>query len=275
MIGVRRPPEAEVCPELHSVRATELDRVREALRNGRKLSQELMGTEYKVARDALANAQHLKCCYCEERQQDVRWEHVEHFRPKAEAFRETRSSPEAGYWWLTWTWDNLLFACIRCNAAKGSWFPLLPGSKALEPEEVAPGAECPILIDPAAENEDPREHIQFRPFGEHWIPRPRTPRGATMLRAVGLDWETKDAGHRVGLQQEWDDHARRLRPIVDTVQRAIESNDAGRIRAAWAKTKPFRVAAQRFVALALDVLDHHVPEHVRRRWGLDLTVLRP
>jgi hypothetical protein len=127
MIRIRRAPEAEACPELPAVRAAELIRVRDAMRKGQELDQELLRREYGVAREALAKAQHLKCCYCESRLQDERFEHIEHFRP---------------------------------------------------------------------------------------------------------------------------------------------------IRDAWGRhTKPFRVARQRFVALALDVLDHHFPAHVRRRWGLDLTVL--
>lgn len=272
MIRIRRALEGDVCPELASVRDAELARVREALRAGKEASQALLGNAYKVARRALAKGQHLKCCYCEDRLQDDRWEHVEHFRPKAEARRHESSRPEAGYWWLTWTWENLLFSCIRCNAAKGSSFPLLEGSIALAPEEDPPGSEHPVLIDPA--NEDPREHIQFRPFGEHWIPGPRTPRGEAMLRAVDLGLEPDLEGHRVGLQQEWDDHARSMRPAIEAIERAFESSDPQRIRDTWSdRTKPYRAASQRFVALALDVLDHHFPEHVRRRWGLDLTVL--
>ncbi|MEX1361513.1 MAG: hypothetical protein AB1Z98_00180 [Nannocystaceae bacterium] len=243
-------------------RDAELDRVRTTLLRGGTLSKELLGTEYRVAREALAEGQFLKCCYCEDRLQDVRWEHVEHFRPKVR------------YWWLTWTWDNLLFSCIRCNHAKAEEFPLLAGSVALAAEQAPPGSERPALIDPASE--DPRQHIQFRPFGEHWIPGPRTPRGAAMLEAVGLGPSSdRHPPPRVGLQQEWDDHARRLDPLVGEIHRAIESNEAGRVRAAWSRTEAFRVSSQRFVALALDVLDHHIPEHVRSRWALALDVLAP
>lgn len=272
MIRIRRAPERDACPELIPVRDAELARVRRALDERETLDQQLLGTEYKVARHALAKGQHLKCCYCEDRLQDARWEHVEHFRPKAEARRGPRSAPQAGYWWLTWTWENLLFSCVRCNAAKGSTFPLQAGSGALAQGQDPPGAEHPMLIDPG--EEDPREHIQFRRYGEHWIPGPRTERGEVMLRAVDLGLESEQEGHRLGLQQDWDDHARSMSPAIAAIERALESNDAQRIRHAWDRhTKPFRVARQKFVALALDVLDHHVPEHVRRRWGLELSVL--
>lgn len=274
MIRIRRAPEVEACPELPAVRGAELARVREALHASRKLDQRLLGNEYKVARRALAKGQHYKCCYCEDRLQDDRWEHVEHFRPKAEVRRDPPSAPATGYWWLTWTWENLLFSCVRCNAAKGSHFPLLEGSTTLVPGQAPPGSERPALIDPA--EEDPREHVQFRRYGEHWIPWPRTPRGEVMLRTVDLGLESEHEGHRIGLQQSWDDHAQSMCPAVEAIERALESNDRQRIRDAWDRhTKPFRVTSQRFVALALDVLDHHFPEHVRRRWDLELTVIRP
>lgn len=278
MIRIRRAPEAEACPELAAVRDAELARVRQALGNGRALDQQLLGHEYKLARRALAKMQHLKCCYCESRLQDERWEHVEHFRPKAEVQREQGGKQADGYWWLAWSWDNLLFACQRCNHAKDTFFPLLEGSTALQAEQQPPGGERPALIDPADErDDDAREHIQFRRFGEHWIPRPRTPtgRGSAMLRTVGLGLEPGEPGHRPGLQQEWDDHARSMRGVIEAIERAMESNDSGRVRVAWEKTRPYRVASQRFVALALDVLDHHFAEDVRRRWGLDLAVLYP
>jgi uncharacterized protein (TIGR02646 family) len=277
MIRIRRAPEAETLPELAAVRDAELARVRQALGAGRALDRHLLGHEYKLARRALAKMQHLKCCYCESRLQDERWEHVEHFRPKAEVQREQGGQQADGYWWLAWTWNNLLFACQRCNHAKGTFFPLLEGSTNLQAEQQPPGGEQPALIDPADEG-DPREHIQFRRFGEHWIPRPRTPagQGSVMLQTLGLGLDPGQPGHRPGLQQEWDDHAQSMRPAIDAIERALESNDAQRIRDVWDwRTKPYRVASQRFVALALDVLDHHVPGEVRRRWSLELTVLYP
>lgn len=269
MIHLRRAPESEACPELESVRREELTRVREALGKGRALDQRLLGDRYGIARGPLARMQRYKCCYCEDRSQDERWRHVEHFRPKVKVDRGLDEPESDGYWWLTWSWDNLLFCCELCNNAKGTYFPLLPGSQPLRPEQVPPGMEHPVLIDPAAE--DPREHIRFAPYGEHWLPQPRSERGAIMLEAVGLG--SKSGIPRPGLIDEWDDLVRTMEPIVDAIQRAIESNDPEQIRRAWAHTDEFRIATRRFVALALDVLDHHFPEHVRQRWDLSLDIL--
>lgn len=271
MIRLRRASESEVCPELESIRKEELQRVRKALAEGKALDQKLLGDRYGIARAPLARMQRYKCCYCEGRSQDERWRNVEHFRPKAKVKRGTDEQECDGYWWLTWTWGNLLFCCELCNNAKGTDFPLLSGSQPLKPEQSPPGTERPALIDPAAE--DPREHIQFKPYGEHWLPRPRSDRGTAMLRGIGLDFELGIP--RPGLVDEWDDRVRTMRPIIEAIQQAIESNNADKIRQAWARTTEFRIATGRFVALALDVLEHYVPEHVRRRWNLSLDILYP
>ena len=52
-----------------------------------------------------------KCAYCET---PVEQAVVEHYRPK-----------RGGYYWLAYSWDNLLLACPKCNEFKGDRFPLL------------------------------------------------------------------------------------------------------------------------------------------------------
>jgi len=48
-----------------------------------------------------------KCAYCEQR---IEGYHVEHYRPKSI------------YYWLAYSWDNLLFCCSRCNQFKLNFF---------------------------------------------------------------------------------------------------------------------------------------------------------
>jgi len=50
-----------------------------------------------------------KCAFCEQR---VEQYHVEHYRPKAT------------YYWLAFSWDNLLLSCPTCNQNKGVNFEL-------------------------------------------------------------------------------------------------------------------------------------------------------
>lgn len=66
-------------------------------------------------KNALNNIYKNKCAYCEEKVEQL---HVEHYRPKKI------------YYWLAFSWDNLILACATCNQFKGSNFDLI-GTKAI------------------------------------------------------------------------------------------------------------------------------------------------
>ncbi|MEA1982662.1 MAG: HNH endonuclease [Campylobacterota bacterium] len=68
-------------------------------------------TLYKTSKvqKALNNIYHLKCAFCEQKLLDSP-KHIEHYRPKAT------------YYWLSYSWDNLLLACGSCNSSKGDRF---------------------------------------------------------------------------------------------------------------------------------------------------------
>jgi hypothetical protein len=59
-----------------------------------------------------------KCAFCEQRIEQV---HVEHYRPKKENEKQDDSH---GYYWLAFSWDNLLIACPTCNTFKSSHFKI-------------------------------------------------------------------------------------------------------------------------------------------------------
>lgn len=163
---------------------------------------------YGVAKAALFDAQHQKCAWCE-RQTGGKYAEVEHLRPKHGAWRgdPTGTRPQkaedpAHYWWLAWTWENLLFSCRDCNGEKACWFGLEAGStKLVEPLAGAAldasmlcfdlTAEKPMLVDPTREN--PMRHIAWVPDERRdapermrWIPVHRTPRGRYTIDALGL-----------------------------------------------------------------------------------------
>ncbi len=50
---------------------------------------------------------HDKCAYCEKRTEEYQ---IEHYRPKSI------------YYWLAYSWDNLLVSCGKCNFYKGTKF---------------------------------------------------------------------------------------------------------------------------------------------------------
>lgn len=136
---------------------------------------------YDVAKPELFRRQYRKCAYCESLT-PLDETPTEHFRPKKKAQRnwrkgEERSEDEMRYWWLTWTWENLLFSCTTCNGQshKGNHFPLVKGTEPL----AAPArpatlplpahhfdvtAEHALLIDPADATIDPLDHMRWRPL---------------------------------------------------------------------------------------------------------------
>lgn len=71
--------------------------------------------KYQDVKDALRSLYHGKCAYCETYDPSP---HVEHYRPK-----------RGGYYWLAYSWDNLIISCSQCNTKKGNQFPII-GQKA-------------------------------------------------------------------------------------------------------------------------------------------------
>ena len=192
-------------------------------------------TAYTSVKKELAIAQHRKCCYCE-RIETQDFNDVEHYRPFAR------------YWWLAWTWENLLFACATCNrSGKKAAFPLEDGSAALVFGQQPPGAERPLLVDPAAE--DPRQHIGFECVNGKWLPIGRTPRGRKTLEILAFD----DDYH--------DDVRRHVQATMERV-RAWRLNAATSTPAAamWEDLILTLLAPSRaFGALTEDVLRHELP----------------
>ena len=83
-------------------------------------SKNIEAKEYKVGKklyksqqvqDSLNKIYHLKCAFCEKDLLDSS-KHIGHYRPKAT------------YYWLSYSWDNLLLACGRCNSFKGDKFKI-------------------------------------------------------------------------------------------------------------------------------------------------------
>ncbi len=118
---------------------------------------------YRVAsvQKILQNIYHLKCAYCEKKLLDAS-KPIEHYRPK-----------RGGYYWLAYSWDNLLLSCTECNTAKGNKFPV-KNTKVNYNDETfedihALGStyddlEEPCLVNP--EKEDIVDKLQFDKKGK-------------------------------------------------------------------------------------------------------------
>lgn len=61
-------------------------------------------------KEALDSIYHKKCAYCEVYDPMPQ---IEHFRPK-----------RGGYYWLAFSWDNLLISCSQCNIHKSNYFAI-------------------------------------------------------------------------------------------------------------------------------------------------------
>ena len=191
---------------------------------------------YCAFKDVLAERQRKKCCYCE-RIITASFNDVEHYRPFSQ------------YWWLAWTWENLLFACAPCNrSGKNDAFPLAAGSITLQVGELPPGAERPLMLDPATD--DPRRHIRFLQVNGKWRPIGEDERGRETLRVLRFDDEYDDrVQRRVRVVMEW----------VGAVRDAIhtKSADSARIADLWRRmTACLLDDDQELRALTEDVLRH-------------------
>lgn len=229
-----------------------------ALRPAGPSTRRDLPSTYKVAHDRLWRAQHHKCAYCESREQSKRND-VEHFRP---ALR---------YWWLAYTWENLLFSCRNCNQspAKLDQFPLEEGSIPLAPEEVPPGGERPLLIDPGSESGV--DHIEFVEDlrTKRWMPRARngSKRGDTTIRVCRLD--------RPDLLDLYTHHVKaNIEPDLGKLKKLIATGDASPVQEEWDRFRLRHLGdAQIYVALARDVLTTRIPETDRHAFGLYLPLV--
>lgn len=258
MIRIERGPEPAA---LAAIRAKELQRVRSIVSAG-QLDSDAVGKEFSVVKRDLWMQQAMRCCYCEHQIQ-CDYSDVEHFRPKARADRQN-GTLDTGYWWLAWTWENLLFSCASCNrSAKSDVFPLETGSVPLIPEEQPPGGELPTLIDPCAE--DPVELIQFVFDGTHWQPvgRNGSKRGQRTVEILELG--------RADLLTLYGAHVDdQVKPRTDATHEAIAHQDEARLRKAWQRVRGLLAPRMPFVALSFDSIQYFVPEDVRTQWGLEL-----
>lgn len=105
--------------------ATTQKRRDELIEVGRYIDESKYNNRYK-GRDVKSRLKKLyrgKCAFCE---QCIEQFHVEHFRPKRV------------YYWLAYSWDNLLAVCPTCNQYKSDHFETLRKRVTLANDEPVP-----------------------------------------------------------------------------------------------------------------------------------------
>lgn len=224
-------------------------------------SDEIKG--YRVIAEELWRLQHQKCCYCEAKIR-FKFNDVEHYRPKGFADRAPGATETHGYWWLAYTWKNLLYACSTCNRSnKNSRFPLARGSVALTYDSAAPGGEVALLLNPA-EGDNPVEHIKFvfergasADAKEHWWARPRngSVKGSITIDVCGLNdqdlLELRDCYFSDFVSEK-----------IDDLKQALATQNVHLARSAFQKALHMLKPTVPHVALAYDAMSQNVPDEL-------------
>jgi len=141
----------------------------EAINAGFYTDDSNFNSRYKLGdiRLAIGDIYKGKCAFCEQNQEVM---HVEHYRPKS------------AYYWLAYSWDNLLASCQTCNGNKGTKFELSGTMVTFTNSEVNIRninsssavydiAEMPKMVNP--EITDPIGHIEFEKNGNIFSHEPR------------------------------------------------------------------------------------------------------
>jgi uncharacterized protein (TIGR02646 family) len=138
---------------------------------------------HSSVKQALIQAQHKKCCFCERLVGDDG--DVEHFRPKsAYSQQKGKKFERPGYYWLAYSWDNLYLSCSPCNSRqKKNLFPLVDPAKRAQSNNNNITLEEPLFVNPA--QEDPSQHIGFR--GEVPYSIPGSIKGKSTIQILKLN----------------------------------------------------------------------------------------
>jgi len=250
MRRLNRGPEPSSLP---LIRATQLTKLRALGRP--PTSKEISG--YAVVGKDIWRAQHNKCCYCEAKLH-LAYHDVEHYRPKTTADRLPGCASTHGYWWLAFSWENLLFSCAGCNrSAKRIRFPLEIGTTGSIAEDMLHIGEKPLLINPYETN--PVDHIIFKEEAyqgtsiKRWYARPRN---SSLVGNYTIDVCSLNRGELLELRQDhWENCL--LEPISDLAS-ALMSSKSGPAEIIFAHACRLFSSAMIFSALSYDAFTESI-----------------
>lgn len=142
------------------------------------INEDIYNDRYKQddTKAALEKCHNRKCAYCE---QVVEATHVEHYRPKSL------------YWWLAYSWDNLLRVCPTCNTHKGNYFEISRKKAEYNPQDLSRihtlrdiynQLEIPSLLNPECDN-----LTNMWIFGKQGEMRSNQYRGTYTINTLKLD----------------------------------------------------------------------------------------
>ena len=116
---------------------------------------------------------HEKCAFCESYIKNEVGD-IEHFRPKNSSDNQAKKCDKTySYYWLAFSWDNLLPCCSRCNGKKSNCFDIEGERVEFHDEKLADlhnkiesynNQEKPKLLHPEYDNFE--SDIRFSKYGE-------------------------------------------------------------------------------------------------------------
>lgn len=122
---------------------------------------------------------HGKCAYCETRMFTSDVVNVVHFRPTSGTYFSEKAYSREHYWWLTFEWGNLYYACQICESNKRNHFPISGKPARVGKIEAELQREKRLLLDPC--NDNPEEELTFDETGRVLSKTARGKRTITLL----------------------------------------------------------------------------------------------
>ena len=197
----------------------------------------------RVVKDVLIEMHHWKCCYCEAKKYERGELQIEHFRPKGAVRQSVDDRNEyPGYYWLAYSWENLLLACQACNTKKGTKFPLSNPDQRARSHHDDLKIEQILFVNPA--EDDPRDHIRF----QNDTPYPLTERGRQTINDLEL--------RRDGLTEERLRYVGLLNVHLDILKDASGSGRQGLQQEAERVLKKSLQQDEPFSAMIVDLVNH-------------------
>lgn len=197
MIFIRRIDEPAI---LQSLGQTEREALCIAWQQGvRKFNFKAGVYADESVKAALKIMQHDKCCFCEAKLSHISYGDVEHYRPKG-GYKQTPADAlqQPGYYWLPYTWENLLLSCTLCNQQyKKNLFPVQNPANRASSHTHDITQEEPLLINPTLVN--PQDYIGFREEVPYAING--NVHGKTTIAVLGLDREALNENRRSQLAE--------------------------------------------------------------------------
>ena len=285
MIRVQRSPEPQA---LNRARSKQLTKASDAYAAqgapSRELTALLTGYDVMGVKETLFSDQHKKCAWCETRAR-LSSSPIEHYRPEDGAWRnlphEPRSVSAGHYWWLTWTWENLFFACPRCNdqGHKANYFPLEGGTTEalVPPGPLLPNVpfdlsgERPLLLDPAVD--DFLDHVRWVPANTNlarqlwtWSPKHLTERGRATIAILKL----------TELADEFQSHlVDYVLPRVEEVEQHMRGRRTQQAAVSWNKLIALLAPEKSFTAATWCALDRWIDAATLATWNLSARLPAP